>query len=120
MTKVEKDSYKNITENEDDEKKTSIVFEVDINTDKLKKETNSSIERYFIENTDDSDNGEDDEDDHSIDCSVQKDDETLDNENTIEDDEEEDDEEECETNENDDDNEDDEDLDSLNFTFDDD
>ena len=38
MTKVEKDSYKNILENEDDdEKKTSIVFEVDINTDKLKK-----------------------------------------------------------------------------------
>ena len=134
MSKNDKDAYKNIVDEPplqvDMEEKTtktqtdsSVVFEVNQNHVNLKKPMDSSIERYFIENSDDSENEDLDDEDYDESAFIQNNiDETIDdhedNDDLVhdgekdEDDNHDEDEDECDDN-------DDGDLDSLNFTFDD-
>ena len=103
-----------------------LCLEVNQNHVNLKKPMDSSIERYFIENSDDSENEDLDDEDYDESAFIQNNiDETIDdhedNDDLVHDgekdeddnhDDDDDDEDECDDN-------DDGDLDSLNFTFDD-
>ena len=132
MSKTEKDTFKTINITEDtnnvDEKSTdntSIVFEVSTNHKKLNEPLPSSIERYFIENSDNESDVDDNDNDDDVYEEHINDEDPRFGHNDIEDDNNDDrgnDDEDDQSIENDkdDDDDDDDDLDSLNFTFDDD
>lgn len=133
MTKTEKDTFKTITITEDtknvDEKSTdntSIVFEVSTNHKKLNEPLPSSIERYFIENSDNESDVDDNDNDHDVYEEHINNEDPRFGHNDIEDDNNHDrgnddeDDQSIENDKDDDDDDDDDDLDSLNFTFDDD